>query len=59
MNLIVKSQGKGVFQTDFFFIQYIVGNNWNFLFRRGAVKMIDGLYWSVYWLEGLEDYNSK
>ena len=41
------------------FIQYIVGNNWNFLFRRGAVKMIDGLYWSVYWLEGLEDYNSK
>ena len=49
------------FQTDFFLLYstYIVGNNWNFLFRRGAVKMIDGLYWSVYWLEGLEDYNSK
>jgi hypothetical protein len=29
------------------------------MFRRGTVKIIDGLYWSLYWLEDLENYNKK
>jgi hypothetical protein len=29
------------------------------MFRRGTIKLIDGLYWSLYWLEDLDNYNKK
>lgn len=29
------------------------------LLSRGGVQLIDGLYWSLYWLEGLEEYNNR